>query len=311
MKRIVVILVLFALILFLGSIVGVSRRSEGFTSVPRRIPRCAIAGLMRRPIDLPLWLSYHRKLGVSRFYIRLEDSPGWTDYLLQQPDVRLEVGSSDKNGNNYETLMERQLSFVNQALQRWAPQDGVEWLFHLDADELLEGDLAAALSSVPQNQTVGVLENYEAVYEGDENSCFAAKTFLRCKSSDCVSYVNGKPVARVLAGVQLAGPHNFSYQGSLDAHTFPPEELRVLHFDSCTLGSWMEKFGHLAVQNRDNNIPFPYYRESIAAAKKAQSVYRAHRGTARVTANKGNELYTRSERGLSGASLEAYRSLLV
>ena len=43
--------------------------------------KIAIATQVRRPIDFPLWLKYHRNFGIKKFYIRLEDSPGTAEYL--------------------------------------------------------------------------------------------------------------------------------------------------------------------------------------------------------------------------------------
>lgn len=274
MTRVVYILAMA--ILLLASVWRGSRgrrETEGFAGTLK----CAIAGLMRRPIDLPIWLEHHRRLGITRFYLRLEDTPGLEPYLREQPDVELEMGDSDTQGNNYETLMDRQLRFVNHVMQELAPRDKIDWVFHLDADELLDGDLQAGLAHVPPNSFCATLENMEAVYRDEEPSCFSARTFLRCKVAPCVSYVNGKPCGRVAPGVSLAGPHNFAYRGSIDAHAIPQETLRVLHFDSCTVGSWLEKFAHLSKNAKQPSIPFPYYRESIEAARNATQVYRKFR----------------------------------
>ena len=35
--------------------------------------RIGIANMMKNPTDLPLWLKYHRNLGISKFFIRIED----------------------------------------------------------------------------------------------------------------------------------------------------------------------------------------------------------------------------------------------
>ena len=242
-------------------------------------PKCkvAVALLMRRPIDLPIWFKHHRKLGVSRFYIRLEDSPGWEDYLESQRDVDFEISSSDKSGNNYETLMHRQIEFVNKSLKK-AAGEGVDWIFHIDCDELLHGSLAM-LDDLDAKYRCVRLKNAEAVFKEDEDTCFSAVKFLKCSdNAPCRSYVNGKGGGRVEEGVALAGPHHFSYRGAIqggNVYEVPFEKLHVLHFDSCSFGAWAEKFKHLGHQKKDN-VPFPYYRESIEVAVQAFDVYKKH-----------------------------------
>ena len=240
-------------------------------------PQCkvAIACLMRKPIDLPMWFKHHRKLGVSHFFIRLEDSPGWDDYLSTQNDVIYEVASSDKNGNNYETLIYRQIDFVNKCLSE-SRRLGIDWVFHIDADELLHGSLKYLDILDPKYKCVR-LENAEAVFRENEESCFSAVKFLRCsKKAPCRSYINGKGGGRVENGVVLAGPHHFSYKNKIEGENIyqtPFQTLHVLHFDSCSFGAWAEKFKHLSAKKKDN-MPFKYYHESIEAASNAYDTYK-------------------------------------
>ena len=52
-------------------------------------------------------------------------------------------------------------------------------------------------------------------------------------------------------------------------------DLKILHFEACSLGSWFEKFYHLS-KNEKDNIPFSYYKDSINASKKAYETYKKH-----------------------------------
>lgn len=239
--------------------------------------KVAVSLLMRRPIDLPIWFRHHRRLGVSHFFIRLEDSPGWDDYLASQNDVTFESSSSDKTGNNYETLMYRQVDFVNKSLEK-AKHINIDWLFHIDSDELLHGSLAV-LDELDGNFKVVRLDNAEAVFSENEDTCFSAVKFLKCSNSaPCRSYINGKSGGRVENGVELIGPHHFGYHGAISGqniYNIPFEKLHVLHFDSCSFGAWAEKFKHLSQKKKDN-IPFPYYQESMDAALQAFDVYKKY-----------------------------------
>jgi hypothetical protein len=255
----------------------------------------ALATMMRRPTDVVLWLNAHRAAGVGRFYVRAEDSPDLVALLAGQPDVEVEAGQSGTD--NYTSMQARQIAFVNRALDAAAAAGDVAWLFHVDADELLDGDFRA-LGRLPASVKTVKLQNAEALYAESEASCFSATKFVRCAGGGpCTSYANGKAGGRVEPGVRCAGPHDFSHAGSLDAATeLPFEQVRVLHFDSCTIGAWLEKFAHLLKGlKRDASgkpdVPFPFYVDSMRAAEAAAAVYRAHKGAAREVAPE--HVYTR------------------
>jgi hypothetical protein len=253
---------------------------EGFQALvtkPQEKPvtKVGIVSLMRKPVDLPLWFKHHTNMGVSLFFIRLEDSPGLDDYLSLRRDVVYEVAMSDK-GDNYKTLQDRQKAFVNKMIPR-AKELGIEWLFHIDADELLGGSLIA-LDSLDASVKTIKIENAEAVYdEKSQDTCFSTNKFLRCgKGAPCRSYVNGKAAGRLVTGVELAGPHDFAYKGDVDgAKKMAFDHLHLLHFDACSLGAWVEKYNHLG-KSAKSDIPFPYYKESIGVAKKAYETYKEY-----------------------------------
>jgi hypothetical protein len=247
---------------------------EGFTNVPQK-PNCrvCITSQMRKPVDLPLWIKHHREMGVSKFYIRLEDTPGWEEYLKAQPDVEYELGHSDKTGNNYSSVQGRQINWTNSCMKK--SQD-MDWCINIDADELLHGSLAI-LDTISQDKKCIKLENAEAVFDESQETCFESKKFLRCgKDAPCRAYVNGKGGGRVEHGVRQHGCHDFAYKGKVEEETtykIPFNDLCVLHFDSCSFGSWAEKFKHLG-NNKKDKIPFSYYNKSIDAAKKAYELYK-------------------------------------
>jgi hypothetical protein len=279
------------------------RRTEGFTgtrsafsadgdarilpsledNLPRPKARVAVATVLRRPVDFPLWLRYHRRLGVVRFYVRLEDSPGWEDLLNAQADVVLELGRSDPGGDNYHTLQDRQVDHGNRVLGQALASGDVDWLAQLDGDELLHGGAGEGLSfldAMPPETTVLKLSNVEAVYSkkgaaaGD--SCFSAREFLRCDlGAPCTSYVNGKGMGRVVRGVSVLGPHDFSPpEGAAPAVSVPFESLHVLHFEGCSFSAWLEKFRHLGDRPKTtDSTPFPAYEEAIDVARKAHDAY--------------------------------------
>lgn len=243
----------------------------------KKSPRIAIANMMRKPIDLPLWLKHHRLMGVQLFFIRLEDSPGWEDFLKIQPDVVYELGESDPSGNNYLTQQHRQIDFVNRSLQL-CKQKNIDWLFHIDGDELLNGSFKF-LETLPSHFKCLHFENAEALFDENEKHCFSAKTFLRCSlHAPCRSYANGKGAGRVTDNVSLVGCHHFAYNDEYEGehvYNVPFDTLHVLHFDSCSIGTWIEKFYHMSKKS-NSDIPFPYYKNSLELATKNYETYKNH-----------------------------------
>lgn len=274
---------LFLLLMaFLTIMVGLmhTRNMKPATSV-------AIVSVMRNPVDLPFWLDYHRRLGISHFFLRIED--GYTllqHYLASQTDVTVQEGTSSTRGDNYNQVMTRQERFVNSIMSLLLRSNTkrIKWLVHIDSDELLHGDLAY-LSDLPDSIKCIRLENVEAVYSDKHektDACFSSRKFIRCKlpGAQCRGYANGKAGGRVSPGVRCAGPHYFSYNGNMESKqsTFqvPASQMCVLHFEACTFNAWYEKFKHIGKNAHLGSIPFPYYHDSINAVNKALHVYKTY-----------------------------------
>jgi len=240
----------------------------------------AIASAMRRPTDISIWLDIHRKMGVGRFYVRAEDSPDLVAFLKTQADVVLEEGESEAE-NNYVRVQQRQSAFVNRALDKAMASGDVAWMFHIDSDELVHGDLSV-LATLPDTVKCIRMQNAEAIFGNDDRTCFSTKRFVKCNTGSCLSYANGKAGGRVEKGVRAHGCHVFMYNGAAHAeHTkeLAFEELNVLHFDSCSIGAWFEKFSHFGkgADESKSAVPFPFYIESMKSARHAAVTYRNHK----------------------------------
>ena len=245
----------------------------------QRSSRVALVSVMHQPVDLPIWLKHHRKLGIERFYIRLEDSPAHAEYIRGAPDVYMELGEKNKGGKNYHTIMDRQKTFVDKCIKHATEhEDRLDFIFNIDCDELLVGNLMV-LDKLDQSIKCVHLKNAEAVYDGTEENCFASSRFRKCSlDSKCRSYINGKGGGRCEVNVTQAGPHYFAYDGAINgAHqvTIPFSKLSVLHFDSCSFAAWSTKFMNMRSDD-DDNMPFSYYNESIHATANAYEVYKKH-----------------------------------
>jgi hypothetical protein len=155
-------------------------------------------------------------------------------------------------------------------------------LIHIDGDELIHGNLDKLLA-LPDNIKTVKFINAEAIFKEPQkrDTCFTATDFLRCdQGAPCKSYVNGKAAGRTnVPGVYLAGCHDFGYKkntsenGVETNYKMPFEALHVLHFEGCSFGGWVEKFYHMSKGDK-GDMPFPYYKESILAAKTAHDLYK-------------------------------------
>jgi hypothetical protein len=273
---------MLVLINSLSQLTNEAFENETATTTTTSPVTAGIVSLMRKPRDMVAWFDHHRKMGIARFYIRLEDA-GENSleelYFRTYPDdIYYERGDSDINQDNYKTLQDRQATFVNRMLHK-AMEDGTGVLFHIDADELLDGDLQF-LQSLPEGTKTLRYENIEAVYDRDGagTKCFDTQTFIRCASHNgylCTAYGNGKGAGIVAPDVELDGAHVFKYKGSTEGdfvYNVPFDVLRVKHFDSCTFADWADKFHNLMGSTTDS-IPFDYYKDSVDAIKQAHEIY--------------------------------------
>ena len=254
-------------------------------SSPKYNSNIGIVSMIKEPKNIDTWLEKHRSLGIKHFYIRLEETPDLEDYLESQPDVTLQVGNST-GVNEYDEKQRRQYKWVNQSFEL-AKLDGndVQWLIHIDGDEILRGDLKK-VQDLPEDVRTFWIQNIEAKFDkipGKEDNCFNASKFANCgtKYSGCVSYANGKSGGRVASDVSCFGCHRM--KSKLEKNeSIKLEGLEVEHYESCDFDIYKQKFKGLSVQDKENKIPFSYYTESIKAAKedddnKLQEIYQKYR----------------------------------
>ena len=235
----------------------------------------ALISCIYKPKNIETWLQIHRNFGISRFYINLENTPELVNYLKEQPDVSLSVSNSD-NKNNYLSLQDRQVEFIQKALIL-AKKDNIDFVVHIDSDEILEGDINEILSLPPDVSTFW-MQNYEAVYEkipDKSDNCFQAKKYLDCSNEICASYINGKGGARVIPSIKVIGPHRF-------AGTEKEIKLNIIikHYESCDFDQYIKKYKNLLKDVDLSKIPFVYYRKSIENSgniDKLKEIYTKYR----------------------------------
>jgi len=252
-------------------------------------PSVAIVLLSRRPPDLKTWLQYHLDyMGVKHVFMDVEDTPHFDDAwktLSKKDQDRVTVWRAPKSKDDadgrptddYTTLQARQLAAMTQA-KAASKSMGIEWLLHIDDDELLYTPLhrpiGEVLASVQSGFSQAYIPNVEAIYKSsDVNSCFTETNKVNMNRYTFVSYANGKAAVRVSDDDAVpAGPHQWrTKQGvevpsiHLDAETFG-SPLWLVHFESCPFARWEDKFWELGNTSPEkvNGIPFKFYKQSIS-----------------------------------------------
>ena len=250
------------------------------SSAPRRPSRGGVAvatTCASSSRQLTDWLEYHRAIGVTRFYIFEEGTTAgrWS------PDVyvfsRKTANENQKNspsrfakwlapyyasGNSTcgaNALFVRQTLNLELAIAR-AKKDGIEWLLHVDVDELVYPagsstfDLRDVLARQSPHIDRVVFPNYEAVperpsYELNEPNTFKSVTLFkrnhlhidtatyarfaqsarRDNPNFFLAYANGKSACRVSSpGLRPNGAHRFKTKGGGKEVTI--SESAVLHY---------------------------------------------------------------------------------
>ena len=230
--------------------------------------RVGIVLLTKDPVEFNVWLDYHKRIGISKIYARLEDTQKTIIPKKHESFVDVELAAGVDLSNNYTTLQHRQREFVNKMLAR-AKKDGINYLIHMDDDELFYIDkqfenVEALFSTFPRYCNDIHFENMEARYVPG-NSGFNTDLFRRCRLGGCHSYANGKSAAKCGGGVKFLGPHRFSGP----SYQVPYTAACVLHFESGNFNRWILKFEMLSKMDEKTNksIPFPFYHESLEAIK--------------------------------------------
>lgn len=188
-------------------------RSQQGAQQPPPPASAALALLTRKPLHFEWWLRYHMQLGICHFFIHVEDTPELLPLLASEPYRGVvtisQKGDASHFKDNYWTLQDRQRAHVNTSLAR-AREMGIEWLFHVDDDELiwLDKPFAEVVAAAPKGTTNITFSNLEAIPTTVEPVNYFEHIHSFTKKR-MLAYVNGKPVGRTVPETKLDGPHRF------------------------------------------------------------------------------------------------------
>ncbi|KAG0455770.1 hypothetical protein HPP92_023558 [Vanilla planifolia] len=223
------------------------------------------------------WLYYHKVIGVSKFLLFVEGTaakPNVSAVLESIPGVKVIYRTAeleDKQAKsrvwnetwlsgffykpcNYELFVKQSLNMEMAIVM--ARDAGMEWIIHLDTDELLypagaqEYSLRRLLSDVPSNVDMVIFPNYESSVERDdikdpfsEVSMFKKnydhlpketyfgmyKEATRGNPNYFLTYGNGKSAARIKDHLRPNGAHRW-HNYMKTPNEIKLEEAAVLHY---------------------------------------------------------------------------------
>jgi hypothetical protein len=252
--------------------------------------------LSRHPPDLKSWLQYHLDyMGVAHVFVDIEDTPEFNAtwaalpvshqqrVTVWRPVVTGAPGQDRRPVDDYETLQARQIRVMLQAKSDCARM-GIDWLIHIDDDELLytpvHRPIGEVLAALPGDVDQAYIPNVEAVYPSTGvRNCFTETTEVNVNRYVFASYANGKAAVRVAdEGATPAGPHQWRDPMGLEPNSVHLDEepfgapVMVVHYESCPFSRWEDKFWELGNTSPEKiqGIPFGFYRDSIHAMQECR-----------------------------------------
>lgn len=236
--------------------------------------------MMREPGDmLPWWLDYHRRLGFSDFIILFDDPDDPSIGMVQGMQGVMAVPVDDRvrgrwrslrhwpecGGHVDDTVGARQMLNIEHGFNL-ALEAGLDWLLHIDIDELFfprSTDLSGHVSLLADTgKDAAAYYNYEAIPETFQvENCFREVTLFK-KPAKMLQhqgipraglwprerryfnfYNNGKSMVRVSAGAYPLGAHRWAHaRRELNWVTF--FNPAILHFSVCGFTAFEQKYRH-------------------------------------------------------------------
>jgi hypothetical protein len=258
------------------------------------LPKAAICCLTKRSHQLQTWISHYLDhLNATTVYLYLDHFPGIeTELEPQLQPIREQYGSrfrttivtrdwlarnriyhaNSTRDRSAENRM-RQAGVSEDALLR-SREDGIDWLFHVDIDELIHirtgEDLPHFLDrfnrQIDPEKRVHTVDyaNWELIPERtDYSNCFKEGNLFRTKNRGYIAYANGKGGARVNGRTHTFGAHRFrSDDPSALSLRLRDEEFVVLHYVCCNTGEFISKYRNLGVFSNNGWEWASFHREA-------------------------------------------------
>ena len=255
--------------------------------------RVGIISSQKNPQDFKTWLRFHVDVGIDTFYISIEDTPelgpamvayahqltgmtGKTVTVVYENAPPVNRSTED----NFTDILDRQQERVNRMLVR-ARNDGVDWVFHIDDDELAYPGTKAAISTwqkvlaeVPRTCASVHIQNWEGFSPAQPVAPWGTDPGVRYLPQACAqhfaAYANGKAASRTLPTQHAHGVHHFA--GGKECELAESKGV-VLHHEALAMDGldvpplrWVEK-NQLRAKDDMSKIPFTATHDAVAAVK--------------------------------------------
>lgn len=228
----------------------------------------AICCMSMQPEHFEFWIFHHLEIvGFDYILLRIENT------ILEIPEpyksrvfICESVSIQDGHIDSIPRQQERQMNFVNGCLQEICFLYNIQYLLHIDDDELivLRNDFKriSQLLSKYVPFTNLRFQNYEAVLRGTPRNTkyfFQTTWFKNGSLEECRSYRNGKSLTNVKKQTRSNGSHTFTGEWIKVSE----EDAIILHYDSISFEKWKKKFLHLKTMTKIPKSIFPFYQDSI------------------------------------------------
>jgi Glycosyl transferase family 2 len=218
----------------------------------------------------PVWCRYHLPL-VDYIFIWIDDPAELeTQYIPRHDRLIVGLGCQDHKESVHGTLMHRQDRNTEQALLLCQSMH-IDWLLHIDADELLYARNKNALSKLWQSlcsSDIGQVTflNHEVCPVWECGNVFQDCTYFKLNGQHRFNfYNNGKSAVRCGPGVSVISAHGF--RGFTGKHVWCRNAF-VLHYACATFEYWRRKYDNLKEfpdgwwDNLSRPIEFPFHLQS-------------------------------------------------
>lgn len=189
------------------------------------------------------WCFYHLQV-VDRLLIWL-DNPAEANHpdLPSDPRIRFFIGSQMRRGTVHGDLMLRQDHNTDQAL-RLCNREKLDWLLHLDTDELLyPADRTLLLKTLGRSHDHVTMLNHEVCPQWECDNPFRQCNFFKLNGRIPFNlYLNGKSGVRCSSAVYARDAHSF---GGYAGQQVTTSDLVILHYACPTYERWIAKYSAL------------------------------------------------------------------
>jgi len=220
------------------------RREAGRAERPAGTRLAIVTTVLNPDPSFPVWLEYHLRR-VDHILLFLDDpskAAVFEELVGDKPVVLFNGSTTQPDMTPESRLIWRQDENNDMAIQ-YAQANHIDWLLHLDVDELFYDQHNSTWQTMPD---VGMVRfyNVEAVFLPYEiDNYFDDCRLFKPDEGDLPysAYVYGKSAVRVSPNVRSDGPHEFA---GFEGNSVMVHNPLILHYPTPTYQRWVAKFEH-------------------------------------------------------------------